>query len=418
MFKIIHTSDWHLGQHFFTKQRKSEHEAFLTWLAKQAQQLEASAIIVAGDIFDTSTPPSYARELYNQFVLDIQTLNCQLILLAGNHDSVSVLNESKSLLRRLNAQVITQPRPDTDEQLLTLTDKQGKPAALLAAIPFIRPADITQSQSGQSGVEKRQQLGEAIRKHYQQLYQQAQNKRTELGKNLPIIMTGHLAAVGVSQSESVRDIYIGTLDGFATSHFPEADYIALGHIHRAQCLNAKDKSSIYYSGSPIPLSFDELNQAKTVNLVTFNNNTLDSVELLPIPTFQQMQLIKGNLIDIEKQIRALPKDLSIWLSVQVETQEFLSDLQERIQLMTKDTQIQVLQLTRKRSRQETLKAEQPSESLTELTPMQVFERRLDMEDFSEATQQARLPRLRQLFSSIEHEIVTESTEAQQVEKDA
>ena len=96
--KILHTSDWHLGQNFYNKSRKNEHELFLHWLLNQIGIHSIDAVIVAGDIFDTSTPPSYAREMYNQFVVEINRLNCQLVILGGNHDSVSVLNETKQLL--------------------------------------------------------------------------------------------------------------------------------------------------------------------------------------------------------------------------------------------------------------------------------------------------------------------------------
>ncbi|MCK8238776.1 exonuclease subunit SbcD, partial [Erwinia amylovora] len=70
--RIIHTADWHLGQFFYTKSRAAEHQAFLDWLLEQAEAQQADAIIGAGDIFDTGTPPSYARELYNRFVVKLQ----------------------------------------------------------------------------------------------------------------------------------------------------------------------------------------------------------------------------------------------------------------------------------------------------------------------------------------------------------
>lgn len=401
MFKIIHTSDWHLGQHFFTRQRKSEHEQFIDWLAQQVENHHVDAVVVAGDIFDTSTPPSYARELYNQFVLRMQKRNCQVVILAGNHDSVSVLNESKSLLEQLNTQVICRPYEDVTDQLFVLKDKHGAPGAMLAAVPFIRPADIIKSQGGESGQQKKQNLGDAIARHYQELFDTAQQKLVSEHLNLPVIMTGHLAAVGVSQSESVRDIYIGNLDGFAVSAFPEADYIALGHIHRAQCLNSKTNNSIFYSGSPIPLSFDELNQQKTVNLVCFEQDKCHSVELLPIPTFQAMRSIKGDLAEIEAQIQQLPKDQSVWLSVTVASQDFLSDLQQRIADMTTDTQIEILHLSRGRKKNSVTDSTQQLESLSELTPMQVFERRLALETFETDPEKQRVQRLKQHFSRIE-----------------
>nr|WP_306670709.1 exonuclease subunit SbcD [Endozoicomonas sp. SESOKO4] len=68
--RILHTSDWHLGQHFMGKSREPEHQAFIRWLLKTVDENSVDAIIIAGDIFDTGTPPSYARTLYNRFIVD------------------------------------------------------------------------------------------------------------------------------------------------------------------------------------------------------------------------------------------------------------------------------------------------------------------------------------------------------------
>ena len=80
--------------------------------------------------------------------------------------------------------------------------------------------------------------------------------------------------MGVTKSDAVRDIYIGTLDAFPADWFPPADYIALGHIHRAQRI--ADSDHIRYSGSPIPLSFDELGKAKSVFQVDFSGGKLSA----------------------------------------------------------------------------------------------------------------------------------------------
>lgn len=93
--KIIHTSDWHLGQYFYTKNRLQEHLQFSDWLINQIKEQQADALIIAGDVFDTASPPSYARELYNRFVAQLQQTGCHLIVLAGNHDAVATLNESR-----------------------------------------------------------------------------------------------------------------------------------------------------------------------------------------------------------------------------------------------------------------------------------------------------------------------------------
>ncbi len=411
--KILHTSDWHLGQSFFTKSRKNEHAAFLKWLLQQVEAHQIDAIIVAGDVFDTGTPPSYARELYHAFIGELQGMQCTLVVLGGNHDSVSVLNESKALLKYLNSHVIASTYGDLSEQVITLNDRNGQPSAVLCAVPFIRPRDVLVSEAGQSGTDKRQALGDAIKQHYGALYNEAlslrasmEEKRIKEGsKNsaaIPIIATGHLTALGVSQSESVRDIYIGTLEGFDAKGFPPADYIALGHIHRPQ--KVAKTEHIRYSGSPIPLSFDELNTQKQVVLITFESeSTTPTISTLPVPRFQAMEVIKGDLKAIEAAINkseaiALasqtddavsatdnaisPKD-PVWLCIEVETEDYLTDLQQRIQGLLEGRNAEILQLKRKRKRTVNSLTEKQNVQLSELSVNDVFEARLALESIED-----------------------------------
>ncbi|HBH67004.1 exonuclease subunit SbcD [Erwinia persicina] len=402
--RIIHTADWHLGQFFYTKSRAAEHQAFLDWLLEKAEAQQADAIIVAGDIFDTGSPPSYARELYNRFVVRLQQTGCQLVILGGNHDSVAMLNESRELLACLNTRVIAAASDDVSQQVLMLNRRDGQPGALLCAIPFLRPRDILRSQSGQSGREKQQSLLEAITDHYQRCWQEALRQREALGLTLPIIATGHLTTLGVTKSDAVRDIYIGTLDAFPADCFPPADYIALGHIHRAQRIANSDH--IRYSGSPIPLSFDELGKAKNVFQVDFDAGRFVAAEALPIPSFQPMQMIKGSLEQIEQQLAALtpdPQGRTIWLDIEIVTEAYLSELQRRIQELTAPLPVEVVLLRRSREQREQVIARQNNETLSELSVEEVFSRRLAQET-DEPERQARASALfAQTLEAVRHE---------------
>lgn len=419
--RIIHTSDWHLGQFFINKSRLQEHKQFIDWLLQQVVEHQVDAVIIAGDIFDTGAPPSYARELYNQFVIGMNKLGRQLIILAGNHDSVSTLNESKGILAQLNTQVISAAADDLSTQVLQLKNKEGDIGAIVCAIPYLRPRDIMQSQAGESGQQKQKALGQAISQHYKEVFQLAQKQQDELDQPVPIIATGHLTAMGVTTSESVRDIYIGNLEAFPAKDFPVADYIALGHIHRPQRVAKTDY--IRYCGSPIPLSFDELGAdptktVKQVLLVDFCDGKLQGVEPLMIPMFQPMQVIKGDLESIEQQLAELTiaqntaiehndQNLPIWLSIEVETQDYLNDLQQRIQALTADMNVEILQLRRARKQQQQRIEREDKELLNELTPADVFERRLASEVFETDEEKQRLIRLKTAFAGIVHELEAE-----------
>ncbi|MEY1271122.1 exonuclease subunit SbcD [Proteus mirabilis] len=393
--RIIHTSDWHLGQYFFTKTRAQEHQQFLDWLLEQIREQQVDAVIVAGDIFDTGSPPSYARELYNRFVVAIRDTQCQLIILGGNHDSVATLNESKSLLACLNTTVIANVHTENPQAPIILYQKNHAPGALLCAIPYLRPRDMVNSKSGQSGADKQGALKEAIADYYQRQYQAALDLRKQLNVNIPIIATGHLTTIGASVSDSVREIYIGTLEAFNATLFPPFDYIALGHIHRPQRVNKS--GHIRYSGSPIPLSFDESAQQKSVCLIDFEQDKLAEMTLLPIPEFQPLRTLSGSLQEIATQLEQLATqynemDTTIWLDIEVSTQDYLSDIQTRIQALTQSPLFEVIVLRRSRKQRQAL-MQNEKETLTELTVYDVFERRLAQHQFETAEDKTRLTTL-------------------------
>src|SRR3990167_1491668 len=165
--RILHSSDWHLGQHFIGKSRAGEHKALFGWLKQKIELHKVYSLIVAGDIFDPATPASYARELYHQLIVDLQSTGCQLVMLGGNHDSVAVLQEGKELLACLHTQVVPGWLGAAEAHLIVLNTKQGEPGAILAALPFLRSRDLLQSQSGQQASDKQQQLQQAIADCYQ-----------------------------------------------------------------------------------------------------------------------------------------------------------------------------------------------------------------------------------------------------------
>ena len=414
--RIIHTSDWHLGQFFINKSRLHEHQQFIVWLLQQVSDHNVDAVIIAGDIFDTGSPPSYARELYNQFVIGMNNLGRQLIILAGNHDSVSTLNESKEILAQLNTQVITSVSETLDEQVLQLKDQHGNVGAILCAIPYLRPRDMMLSQAGETGEQKQQALGQAISQHYQEVFELAKRQCQELDGNAAIIATGHLTAMGVKTSDSVRDIYIGNLEAFPANEFPAADYIALGHIHRPQ--KVAKTEHIRYSGSPIPLSFDELGSDKQVLMVDFFDGELVKIKPLKIPLFQPMKVIKGDLASIEQQLLSLADtetDLPTWLSIEVETEDYLNDLQQRVQALSEGLNVEVLQLRRARKQQQQAIEREDKELLAELSPDDVFERRLATEVFDSDEKTERKNRLIQTFNRIVNEVEDDLKAGQKIE---
>ncbi|ETX11572.1 nuclease [Marinomonas ushuaiensis DSM 15871] len=402
--KILHTSDWHLGQHFMGKSRRDEHKAFIDWLLALVDSDHIDAVIIAGDIFDTGSPPSYAREMYHQLVLDMKARACQLVIVAGNHDSVSMLNESKSLLSYLDTQVSSQANlDDIESHVIPLMNKQGEISAWVCAVPYLRPKDVMKSLSGQSEQDKKMGLLQHISDFYQQVYLLATEKNKTLKTPVPIIGTGHLTAMGGQVSESVRDLYVGTLEALPTSVFPAFDYLALGHIHRAQAITKNGR--FRYSGSPIPLSFDELGREKTLVIVDTDlfseqleekelpvmgdlfaresaEDKIEPIRLVSIPMFQPMASLKGSLKEVTKQlneqgfVKSFEPGQTLWLEVTIVADDYLSDVQKRIMEVIDDKPIELLRVMRKSALEKKTDAFESRQTLSELTVSDVFEKSL------------------------------------------
>ncbi|GCL82759.1 exonuclease [Escherichia coli] len=202
----------------------------------------------------------------------------------------------------------------------------------------------------------------------------------------------------------MRDIYIGTLDAFPAQNFPPADYIALGHIHRAQIIGGMEH--VRYCGSPIPLSFDECGKSKYVHLVTFSNGKLESVENLNVPVTQPMAVLKGDLASITAQLeqwRDISQEPPVWLDIEITTDEYLHDIQRKIQALTESLPVEVLLVRRSREQRERVLASQQRETLSELSVEEVFNRRLALEELDESQQQ----RLQHLFATTLHSLAGE-----------
>lgn len=379
--KILHTSDWHIGQKFMGKSREEEHRAFLSWLYEIIKKENIDVLIVAGDIFDTGNPPNYALELYYNFLKQLFSIkNLYVIITAGNHDSISTLKAPKQLLEFMNVHVITSG--DEDENELIPIYKEDKLQGVVCAVPFLRDSIVRKAVSGQTTNEKETSLNTGIKQHYIDVYEEAIKLTSK--DNLPIIATGHLTTVGSRTSESERDIYIGgTLDigsDFLGKYF---DYVALGHLHINQTVGC---DHVRYSGSPIPLSFSESNQKKKINIIKFKDDEDNKVEVkeIKIPLYRKLQVLKGNLESVIKELNTLnnPEDKTTWIEIHLNDDNPMSANQEIREYADKNELI-ILAIKIDRTEKKLEARELKVTSLDELTPSDVFTRRLNVEELED-----------------------------------
>lgn len=255
--RILHTADWHLGQQFHGHERLYEQQQFLHWLTALVIEREIDALLIAGDIFDVASPSIRAQRLLYDFIVETSQKRPQLsiVMIAGNHDSGARIELPAPLMHALRTHAFGRLHwcsiednariPDLDRLCVPLTDAQHHVRAWCLAMPFLRPSEVCQHPLD---------YAERVSSLHRQLCEHGATKRIP-GQALIAMAHLHLQGGQVS-TDSERPIVVGGEEALSSSAlFPEAiDYVALGHLHRAQHVGAPH---IRYAGSPYPLDFSE-----------------------------------------------------------------------------------------------------------------------------------------------------------------
>lgn len=311
--KILHTSDWHLGQVFKNQNRYEEHQLFLDWLVEQLRLEVYDCLIIAGDLFDVGNPPTEATKQYFNFLIQAsQTSLKQIIIIAGNHDFTSTIDAPKELLQAMNIKVVGSLKADPEGGVVELKDSQGLEAKIFCA-PYLRAGDLSSIQEDES-------IDASIRRSIKECYQEGLKLLNEDQYTGIKIATGHLYAAGSDVQDSVRDIQIGKEGRVGVESFGEGyDYVALGHIHKSQRVAQQDH--IRYCGSPIPLSFSEYEDQKYLLEVNWNSTSEREIREIAIPKFRDLKRVNGSRADVFAQIKKIAKEdksqekLNSWIEV-------------------------------------------------------------------------------------------------------
>ncbi len=378
--KIIHTSDWHLGRRLYGRQRYEEFRLFLDWLVGIIKQEEVQALLVAGDVFDTSTPSNRALELYYQFLCRVAGSSCRhIVITAGNHDSPSLLNAPKEVLRFLDVHVIGSIPDALEDEVLVLRDTDGLPEVIVCAVPYLRDRDIRKVEAGESVEDKGRKLVDGIRRHYEVVSGIAEEVRTALAAGpVPIVAMGHLFSAGAktSDGDGVRELYVGSLAHVGLDIFPAIiDYAALGHLHVPQRVGGSDTRR--YSGSPLPMGFGEGGRQKQVLAVSLSAGAVQ-VDEIAVPCLQELVSIKGNWQEISDRLDRLQAENSTaWLEIIYDGDEIITDLQLRLRENINESALQILRVKNQRIVQRALHSMDSRETLDDLSVDEVFVRCLD-----------------------------------------
>jgi exonuclease SbcD len=306
--RIVHTSDWHIGHKLYDKSREIEHKLFFQWLYSFIKEQRVELLLVSGDIFDSSIPSNSSLKIYYDFLISLQDTECKsVIITAGNHDLPSTLDAPKEILKTLNIYIFAKAENELNSMILPIKNSN----IILLPIPFLRDRDIRVAIANENIDNINQRYRKALIKYYCKL---ADECKKISGNNIFIAM-GHLFATGTKVGDSESTIYVGGVGDISADDFPDIfDYIALGHLHKAQKVGGKEH--IRYSGSPIPLSFSEAKQDSKIILLNIEEDI--KIEEIIVPRFRDIVTIKGNLYQIQnrlKEISATSSNLTPWVEI-------------------------------------------------------------------------------------------------------
>jgi exonuclease SbcD len=387
--RLLHTSDWHLGQTLHTFERGYEHQCFLDWLLDTLVHERVDALLIAGDIFDNSNPSAASQRQLYRFLQQARARAPQLdiVVIAGNHDSPGRLEAPGPLLEAHGTVVIgnvarkDDGEIDLDRLLVPLHGNDGTVQAWVLAIPFLRPGDVPRVAQPADGSAPIDPYLHGITQLYRQAHALAQAQRQP---GQAIVAMGHCHMIdGTASLESERRIVIGGTEALPAAMFDDAiAYAALGHLHLAQRVGKQDH--LRYSGSPLPLSFAEVGYTHQVVLVDLADGRATAITPLPVPRAVPLLRIPATPAPLKDVLAALvaldlpdlPVHARPFLEVRVLLDAPEPSLRAQVEaaLEGKPVRLAKIEPTRKAATQQEADAVLTLDQLAQMQPDDIFRR--------------------------------------------
>lgn len=311
--KILHTADWHLGKTLKNTSLIDEQDYILNGeFMKIVDDIKPDTVIIAGDVYDRSVPPVDAVNLFDEIIFKLNERKIPILCIGGNHDSAARLNFAGRLLAQAKFFIVT--KPQDEPATIVLQDKFGD--VYFSLIPFFEPADLRGKISDTDSVDK--VSADDVNKFY------VAQARKKIPAGTRSVAVAHLFVTGGVSSDSERK-FIGTVENVDKKNFAAYNYVALGHLHRAQTLNSDEKNFIRYSGSPLKYSFGEANHKKGVTLAELDGEGNITIKKIPLTPRHDVRVIKGTV----RQLCQLPRTED-FIHAQIDDQKNILSAADRL----------------------------------------------------------------------------------------
>lgn len=310
--KFFHLSDLHIGKQLHRYNLKEDQQVILKEVITYAKELRPDAIVIAGDIYDKSVPSAEAVNVFDEFLTDLSEITPEIpiLIISGNHDSPDRLKYASEILKRHHIYLAgnVPERPEEHIEKVTLHDAYGEVNFYL--LPFMKPAYVKNIFVDGTPETYSDAVKEII-------------KREKIDyKDKRNVLVSHQFYVGEkAESPETCDsevFSVGGIDNVDIGSVKEFDYVALGHLHGAQCIG---KPEIRYCGTLLKYSVSESTQNKSLTVVTLKaKGEKPEIDNYPLHPLRDVRKKKGTLDEIIKEAQETEKDdyISITLTDEID----------------------------------------------------------------------------------------------------
>jgi exonuclease SbcD len=382
--KFLHTSDWHIGKTIAGQSRLDEQRDVLAEIIDIAKKHDVDAVLIAGDLFESSAPSPAAQQLVISALLALHNAGIEVVTMAGNHDHAGLFDAYRPLMDALGIRIVGAPRPADAGGIVEFTARSTGERVQVAVLPFIsqryavRAAELISQTPAESSATYDQKIRDVIA-----------HLETGLTPGAVHVVMAHLMVTGgvlgggERTAQTIMEYFVP-----ASAFGVQPHYVALGHLHRRQQIPAA--CPVHYSGSPMALDFGEQENRNVVVLAEAHPDTPVSLTDLPITAGRRLRTVTGTAADLESRAGEFADD---FLRV-VLTEPNRAGLREQIQqALPNAVQIRVVSDGTERSGRERLAAQ------TGKSPSQLFCEYLEQAGITDA-------RVAALFDQLHDELTT------------
>ena len=275
--KIFHLSDLHLGKRLLEYSLIEDQKYILDRITERVGEEKPDAVVIAGDVYDRTSPSREAVILFDSFLTELKNLGCAVFVISGNHDSPERISFGSSLIS--SAGVYMSPIYCGKVEPIVLDDQYGKVAFYM--LPFIKPSAVR----GFFVDREIESYTDAV---------DAAVSSMEIVEGARSVLITHQFVTGSDRSES-EELSVGGTDNVDASVFDRFDYVALGHLHKAQYCT---RPEVRYSGTPLKYSFSEKDDEKSITVVELGARGVASISTIPLTPLVDMHELRGSFSEI------------------------------------------------------------------------------------------------------------------------